>query len=94
MKFSVKDKFVGKRCVDSETEENGIEPKQKDIKKGGKKLYAYARIMVEHDDSEFLQSNGTEFKLVSLYIGNPILSPRGGESKLNAIRYTWRHTDP
>ena len=68
-KATIKDTFVGKRCVDSEEEENGIEPKQEDIKKGGKKLYAYARIMVEHDDGEFLQSDGTEFKSTGIIKG-------------------------
>ena len=56
-KGTFSDKFIGKRSVDSENEENGTEPTL-----GNTNLYAYARIMVEHDDDELLQSDGTEFK--------------------------------
>ena len=56
-KGTFSDTFIGKRSVDSENEENGTEPKM-----GNTNLYAYARIMVEHDEGEFLQRDGTEFK--------------------------------
>ncbi len=56
-KATIGEKFAGKRVVDSENEENGEEPIE-----GNSILYAKARIMVEIDEKEFLQSEGTEFK--------------------------------
>ncbi len=61
-KATIRDTFVGKRCVDSEKEENGREPQESDLTDGTANLYAYARILAEHDDNEFLQSDGTAFK--------------------------------
>lgn len=56
-KATIGEKFAGKRSVDSENEENGEEPVE-----GNTIVYAKARILVEIDDNEFLQFDGTEFK--------------------------------
>ncbi len=56
-KATIGEEFAGKRSVDSENEENGEEPVE-----GNTIVYAKARILVEIDDNEFLQLDGTEFK--------------------------------
>lgn len=56
-KATIGEKFAGKRVVDGELEENGAEPVE-----GNTKLYAKARILVEHDSILEGQPPGTEFK--------------------------------
>lgn len=58
-KATIGEKFAGKRVVDNELEENDVEPVE-----GNTNLYAKARIMVELDNGEILQSYGTEFKAI------------------------------
>ncbi len=56
-KGSFSEDWIGKRSVDSENEENGTEPTP-----GNTNLYAYARILVDHDNWLEGQTKGTEFK--------------------------------